>query len=43
VGPWQKRISGRLIQPQNLDDGQPDLPSGGHAGLPGGGQRDYLV
>jgi hypothetical protein len=25
------------------DDGQPDLPSGGHAELPGGGQRDYLV
>jgi hypothetical protein len=25
------------------DDGQPDLPSGGHAELPDGGQRDYLV
>jgi len=25
-----------------FDDGQPDLPSG-HAELPGGGQRDYLV
>jgi hypothetical protein len=25
------------------DDGQPDLPNGGHAELPGGGQRDYLV
>jgi hypothetical protein len=25
------------------DDGQPDLPSGGHAELPGGGQRDYLA
>jgi hypothetical protein len=25
------------------DDGQPDLPSGGHAELPGGGQLDYLV
>jgi hypothetical protein len=25
------------------DDGQPDLPSGGHVELPGGGQRDYLV
>jgi len=25
------------------DDGQPDLPSGGHAELPGGGQCDYLV
>jgi hypothetical protein len=25
------------------DDGQPDLPSSGHAELPGGGQRDYLV
>jgi hypothetical protein len=25
------------------NDGQPDLPSGGHAELPGGGQRDYLV
>jgi len=23
------------------DDGQPDLPGGGHAVLPGGGQRDY--
>jgi hypothetical protein len=25
------------------DDGQPDLPGGGHAVLPGGGQRDYSV
>jgi hypothetical protein len=25
------------------DDGQPDLPSSGHAELPGGGQCDYLV
>jgi hypothetical protein len=25
------------------DDGQPDLPSGGHAELPSGGQLDYLV
>jgi hypothetical protein len=25
------------------DDGQPDLPNDGHAELPGGGQRDYLV
>jgi hypothetical protein len=25
------------------DDGQPDLPSGGHAELPGGGQCDYLL
>lgn len=25
------------------DDGQPDLPSGGHVELTGGGQRDYLV
>jgi len=25
------------------DDGQPDLPSGDHAELPGGGQLDYLV
>jgi hypothetical protein len=25
------------------DDGQPDLPSGGHAALPRGGQRHYLV
>jgi hypothetical protein len=25
------------------DDGQPDLPSDGHAGLPGGGQLDYLL
>jgi hypothetical protein len=26
------------------DDGQPDLPDGGgHAGLPGGSQCDYLV
>jgi hypothetical protein len=24
-----------------LDDGQPDLPGGSHAVLPGGGQRDY--
>jgi hypothetical protein len=28
---------------QAFDDGQPDLPSGGHVDLPGGGQRDYLV
>jgi hypothetical protein len=27
----------------SFDDSQPDLPSGGHAELPGGGQRDYLV
>jgi integrase len=26
-----------------LHPGRPDLPSGGHAELPGGGQRDYLV
>jgi hypothetical protein len=26
-----------------VDDGQPDLPSGGHAELPSGGQLDYLV
>jgi hypothetical protein len=26
-----------------VDDGQPDLPSGGHAELPDGGQHDYLV
>jgi hypothetical protein len=26
------------------DNGEPpDLPSGGHAELPGGGQRNYLV
>ncbi|HJY73890.1 MAG TPA: hypothetical protein VJ347_19125 [Streptosporangiaceae bacterium] len=25
------------------DDGEPDLPSGGHAELPSGGQLDYLV
>jgi hypothetical protein len=25
------------------DDGQPDLPGGGHTELPGSGQRDYLV
>jgi len=25
------------------EDGQPDLPSGGHAELPDGGQRDYLM
>jgi hypothetical protein len=25
------------------DDGQPDLPSGGHAGLPSGDQLDYLM
>jgi hypothetical protein len=24
-------------------DSQPDLPSGGHSGLPGSGQRDYLL
>jgi hypothetical protein len=27
----------------SFDDSQPYLPSGGHAELPGGGQRDYLV
>jgi hypothetical protein len=26
---------------RSSDDGQPDLPGGGHAVLPGGGQRDY--
>jgi hypothetical protein len=26
-----------------IDDGQPDLPSGAHAELPGGGQLDYLA
>jgi hypothetical protein len=25
------------------DDDQSDLPSGGHAELPGGGQLDYLA
>jgi hypothetical protein len=25
------------------DDGQLDLPSGGHGELPSGGQRDYFV
>ena len=25
------------------DDGQPDLPGGGHVVLPGSGQLDYLV
>lgn len=25
------------------DDGRPDLPNGGHSGLPGSGQRDYLL
>ena len=25
------------------DDVQPDLPSGGHAQLSGGSERDYLV
>jgi hypothetical protein len=28
---------------RTADDGQPYLPSGGHAELPGGGQRDDLV
>jgi len=32
-----------VVQSSEIDDGQPDLPSGGHAELPGGGQRDYLV
>jgi hypothetical protein len=35
----QKR---RAALPQ-VDDGQPDLPSGGHGELPCGGQCDYLV
>jgi hypothetical protein len=26
-----------------LDDGQLNLPSGGHAELPRGGQRDYFM
>ncbi len=25
------------------EDGQPNLPNGGHAELPSGGQRDYFV
>jgi hypothetical protein len=27
----------------SFDDSQPDLRSGGHAELSGGGQRDYLM
>jgi hypothetical protein len=34
---------GAWLSGSPADDGQPDLLSGGHAGLPGGGQRDYLV
>jgi hypothetical protein len=26
-----------------IDDGQLNLPRGGHAKLPGGGQRDYFA
>jgi hypothetical protein len=40
------RVSGKgsaRSRSRGCDDGQPDLPGGGHAGLPGGGQRDYLV
>jgi hypothetical protein len=28
-------------EPEKHDDGRPDLSSGGHAELSGGGQRDY--
>lgn len=28
---------------RTIEDGQPNLPSGGHAELPSGGQRDYFV
>jgi hypothetical protein len=30
-------------QARASDDGQPDLPSGCDAALPGGGQLDYMV
>jgi hypothetical protein len=36
-------LSCRSTPATPADDGQPDLPSGGHTELPGGGQRDYLV
>jgi hypothetical protein len=35
--------TGRHRQAAVCDDGQPDLPGGGHAELSGSGQRDYLV
>jgi hypothetical protein len=28
---------------RTTDDGQLNLPTGGHAELPGGGQRDYFA
>jgi hypothetical protein len=34
---------GQVVITVARDDGQPDLPSGGHVELPGGGQRDYLM
>jgi hypothetical protein len=33
----------RMPQLPWREDGQPNLPSGGHAELPSGGQRDYFV
>lgn len=36
-----RRTSGAVTW--RFDDGQPDLPSGGHAELPGDGQNDYLL
>jgi len=38
----ESTYSDRAVFPGvGCDDGQPDLPGGGHAVLPGGGQRDY--
>ena len=37
----ESTYSDRAVFPGGCDDGQPDLPGGGHAVLPRGGQRDY--
>ena len=40
----ESTYSDRAVFPGvGCDDGQPDLPGGGHVELPGSGQLDYLV
>jgi hypothetical protein len=38
---WPTNWRSGLLRPG--DDGQLNLPMGGHAELPGGGQRDYFT
>jgi len=48
---WDRKSTGAyglglrrpLLSLLSDDDGQLNLPKGGHAELPGGGQRDYFV